>query len=51
MELEAPEELQGLARRGIVARDLKARGPRMDAVIYLLDAMRLFRGKSLQESF
>ena len=50
--MEAPEELRGLARDGlrkIAARELKARGPRMDAVFYLLDAMRLFRGKSLQE--
>ena len=41
-----------LARNGlrkIADRELKARGPRMDAVFYLLDAMRLFRGKSLQE--
>jgi hypothetical protein len=50
--MEAPEELRSLARKGlskIVARELKARGPRMDAVFYLLNAMRLFRGKSLQE--
>ena len=50
--LEAPEELRVLARDGlrrIAARELKARGPRMDAVFYLLDAMRLFRGRSLQE--
>jgi hypothetical protein len=54
LEMEAPEELRGLARDGlskIAARELTARGPRMDAVFYLLDAMRLFRGKSLQESF
>ena len=52
LEMEAPEELRVLARDGlrkIAARELKARGPRMDAVFYLLDAMRLFRGKSLQE--
>ena len=52
LKMEAPEELRGLARDGlskIAARELKARGPRMDAVFYLLDAMRLFRGKSLQE--
>jgi hypothetical protein len=44
--------LRVLARselREIAVRELKARGPRMDAVSYLLDAMRLFRGKSLQE--
>ena len=54
LEMEAPEELRSLARDGlrkIAARELKARGPRMDAVFYLLDAMRLFRGKSLQGSF
>jgi len=52
LEMEAPEELRGLARDGlskIAARELKARGPRMDAVFYLLDALRLFRGMSLQE--
>jgi hypothetical protein len=52
LEMEEPEELRSLARDGlskIAARELKARGPRMDAVFYLLDAMRLFRGKSLQE--
>lgn len=50
--IEAPEELRSLARNGmrkIAVRWLKARGPRMDAVSYLLDAMRLFRDKSLQE--
>jgi hypothetical protein len=30
-------------------RELKARGPRMDVVFYLLDAMRLFYGKTLNE--
>jgi len=52
LEMEAPEKLRGLARKGlskIAVRELKARGPRMDAVFYLRDAMRLFRGKSLQE--
>jgi tetratricopeptide (TPR) repeat protein len=52
LEMEASEELRGLARDGlrkIAARELKARGPRMDAVFYLLDAQRLFRGKSLPE--
>ena len=37
LEMEAPEELRGLARNGlskIAARELKARGPRMDAVFY-----------------
>ncbi|MFZ2471601.1 MAG: hypothetical protein WAW52_06620 [Methanothrix sp.] len=52
LEMEAPEELRSLARDGlrkIAVRGLKARGPRMDAAFYLLDALRLFRGKSLQE--
>ena len=52
LEMEAPEDLRGLARNGlreIAVRGLKARGPRMDAVFYLLDALRLFRGKSLEE--
>ena len=52
LAMEAPEELRGLARDGlrkIAARELKARVPRMDAVFYLLDALRLFRGKSVQE--
>ena len=52
LAMEVPEELRVLARDGlrkITARELKARGPRMDAVFYLLDAMRLFRGKSLEE--
>jgi hypothetical protein len=36
-------ELRALARNGlreIAVRELKARGPRVDAVFYLLDAMR-----------
>ena len=52
LKMEAPEDLRGLARNGlreIAVRGLKARGPRMDAVFYLLDALRLFRGKSLEE--
>jgi len=52
LEMEAPEELRALARNGlskIAARELKARGPRMDAVFYLLDAMWLLSGKSLVE--
>jgi hypothetical protein len=50
--MESPEDLHGLARNGlreIAARELKARGPRMDAVFYLLDALRLFKGKSMEE--
>jgi len=50
--MEAPEELRGLARKGlsrIAASELKARRPRIDAVFYLLDALRLFLGKSLHE--
>ncbi len=45
MEMEAPEGLHGLAGE-IAVRGLKARGPRMDAVFYLLDALLLFRWKS-----
>jgi len=52
LDMPAPEELRSLARNGlreIAVRELKARGPRMDAVFYLLDAMRLFAGKTLDE--
>ncbi|MGV8175448.1 MAG: tetratricopeptide repeat protein, partial [Methanothrix sp.] len=52
LDMLAPEELRALARNGlreIAVRELKARGPRMDAVFYLLDAMRLFAGKTLDE--
>ena len=51
-EMEAPEELRSLARDGlrkIAVRRLKARGPRPDAVFYLLDAMQMVRGRLLQE--
>ena len=44
LTMEASEELCVLARDGlrrIAARELKARGPRMDAVFYQLDALRL----------
>jgi hypothetical protein len=38
LEMEAPEDLRGLARNGLVwriaVRGLKARGPRIDAVFY-----------------
>ena len=50
--MQAPEELRTLAKNGlreIAVRGLKARGPRMDAVFYLLDAIRRFSGKSLDE--
>jgi len=52
LDMPAPEDLRALARNGlreIAVRELKARGPRMDAVFYLLDAMRLFAGKTLDE--
>ena len=52
LALEAPEEMRVLARNGlreIAVRGLKARGPKMDVVFYLLDAMRLFRGRPLEE--
>lgn len=50
--MEAPEGLRRLARGGlrdIAAREFKAKGPRMDAVFYLLDAMKMFKSKSLEE--
>jgi tetratricopeptide (TPR) repeat protein len=53
LENEAPEDLRGLARNGlpeIAVRGPKPRGPRMDAVFYLLDALRLFRGKVLEDA-
>ncbi len=52
LEIEAPESLRVLAKSGlreIASRELKAKGPRVDAVFYLLSALRLFRGKSLDE--
>ncbi len=52
LDMPASEELRALARNGlreIAVRELKARGPRMDAVFYLLDAMRLFAGKTMDE--
>jgi hypothetical protein len=42
--MEAPEDLRGLARNGlreIVVRRLKARGPRVDAVFYLIRGYHL----------
>jgi hypothetical protein len=48
-EMEAPEELRGLARKGlskIAARELKGRGPRMDAVF--MSSVTLI-GESLEE--
>ncbi len=50
--MPAPEELQTLASNGlreIAVWELKARGPRMDAVFYMMDAMRLFAVKKLDE--
>ncbi|MDD2754226.1 MAG: hypothetical protein PHS80_01730 [Methanothrix sp.] len=47
-----PEELHDLDRKRlskIASRELKTSGPRMDAVFYLLDAWRLFRGKLRQK--
>ena len=52
LEMEAPEELRGLAKNGLremVARELKARGPRKDGGLLSGWARRLFRGKSLEE--
>jgi hypothetical protein len=39
LEMPAPEQLRALAKNGL----------RMDAVFYLLDAMRLFHGRPLEE--
>ncbi|MDD2755343.1 MAG: tetratricopeptide repeat protein [Methanothrix sp.] len=52
LEMEAQESLHVLAKSGlreIASREFKAKGPRVDAVFYLLGALRLFRGKSLDE--
>jgi hypothetical protein len=52
LEMEAPEELPAPAKNGlreIAVRGLKSRRMRMDVVFYLLDAMRLFRGRPLKE--
>ena len=52
LEMPAPEGLRALARNGlreIAVRGLKSRGMRMGAVFYLMDAMRLFRGRPLKE--
>ena len=51
LDMEAPEDLRRLARNGlreIAARGLKAKGTRMDGILpdYLIDPLRLFRGKS-----
>jgi hypothetical protein len=54
LALEAPEDLRVLARDG-GERDCVPRAQdqrsRWAAVFYLLDAIRLFRGKSLRQSF
>jgi hypothetical protein len=52
LDMPAPEELLSLAWNGlreIAVRGLASRGLFMDAVFYLLDAMRLFRGRPLEE--
>jgi hypothetical protein len=52
LEMEAPEELRGLARNGlreIADRELKARGPRKNGGLLSGWARRLFRGRSLEE--
>ncbi|MDD1761045.1 MAG: hypothetical protein LUQ59_02325 [Methanothrix sp.] len=52
LEMEAPEDLRGLARDGlrkIAARELKATGLRKDGDLLSGWARRLFRDKSLQE--
>lgn len=53
LEMEAPEDLHGLAGNGLremTACELKARGPRKDGGLICGWARRLFRGRSLQES-
>lgn len=50
--MDASEGLCRLARDGlreIAARESKAKGPRMDAVFYMLDALKLFKNKPPQE--
>jgi tetratricopeptide (TPR) repeat protein len=52
LDMPGPEQLRALAKNGlreIAVRGLKSRGTRMDAVFYLLDAMRLFRSRPLEE--
>jgi hypothetical protein len=51
LEMEAPEDLRGLARNGLremAALEFKAMGPRIDAIFYLLDTLQLFHGNSVQ---
>jgi hypothetical protein len=48
--MEAPKDLRDLAKNRqqlIAVRWLKVRRPRIDAISLLLDALWLFRGKSL----
>lgn len=50
--MEAPESLHSLARNGlreIAAQEFRSPGIRMDAALYLLDAMKIFKDKSFQE--
>lgn len=54
LEMDAPENLQEFAkdrRREIAVQSFKSRvpGPRMDAVFYIVDALNIFKEKSLQE--
>jgi hypothetical protein len=50
LDMPAPKELRGLARDGLskIARELKARGLRMDGSLLSGWAMRLFRGNPLE---
>ncbi|VVB64825.1 Uncharacterised protein [uncultured archaeon] len=50
--MKAPESLHSLARDGlreIAAQGFRSSGIRMDVVMYLLDAMKIFRDRSFQE--
>lgn len=52
LEMQAPEFLKDMAKdsmREIAVQELKSRGPRMDVVFYLLDAIKMFKDMPLQE--
>ncbi len=49
LNLDAPTEIKGLAREGLRRISLatfKSKGPRMDAVFYMVSALKLFKDKS-----
>jgi hypothetical protein len=50
--MRAPETLKELAREGlgdIAFKTLKSCGPRMDVVFYIVSALEIFKGKSIQQ--